>query len=285
MKFSVITPSFNQGRFIGRTLASVVQQSGAQIEHMVVDGGSTDETVEVLGRFDAGVRWVSERDRGQTDAINKGIRATSGDVIGWLNSDDIYYDGAIAAAAAFLANRPDVDVVYGLADHIGADDEYLEDYPSEPWRLERLKETCFICQPTIFFRRRVVEQFGMLDERLHYCMDYEYWIRLGRAGVRFALIGQKLAGSRMYGENKTLGARTKVHAEINDMMKRAFGKVPERWLTNYAHALVDGRLDRRVQPARYSREVAIESLRAAFRWNGAPSLRMCSRLARWAIGV
>ena len=102
MKVSVVTPSYNQGQFIQRTLESVATQSGAEIEHIVFDGGSTDKTVDVLKRFGSGVRWLSEKDKGQTDAVNKGIRATDSGIIGWLNSDDIYYPGAIARVVAFL---------------------------------------------------------------------------------------------------------------------------------------------------------------------------------------
>jgi glycosyltransferase involved in cell wall biosynthesis len=286
MKFSIVTPSFNQGRFIERTLASVARQDGAQIEHMVVDGGSSDDTVAILQRVGTrGLRWVSEPDRGQTDAINKGIRATDGDVIGWLNSDDIYYPGAIAAVAAYLEAHPEVDLVYGLADHIDADDRTIDLYPTQAWNLQRLEDTCYICQPAMFFRRRVVERFGQLDENLHFCMDYEFWLRLGRAGARFGFVDRKLAGSRMYGGNKTLSARMKVHLEINDMMKRTIGRVPERWLCNYAHVVVDQRLDRRREPVRFLRAVALESVRAALHWNQLPSLRMCGWLARWVAGV
>src|ERR1700704_3274046 len=118
VKVSVVTPSFNQGQFIQRTLESVAMQTGAEIEHVVFDGGSTDNTVDVLKRFDRGVRWGSEADNGQTDAANKGIRVTDGEIIGWLNSDDVYYPGAIARVVAFFESHADVDVVYGMADHI-----------------------------------------------------------------------------------------------------------------------------------------------------------------------
>lgn len=129
MKVSVVTPSFNQGKFIKRTLESVAMQTGAEIVHIVFDGGSTDDTVDLLKRFGQGVKWVSEKDKGQTDAVNKGIRATDGEIIGWLNSDDIYYPGAIARVVAFFETHPEVDVVYGMADHIDLNDQAFEAYP------------------------------------------------------------------------------------------------------------------------------------------------------------
>jgi glycosyltransferase involved in cell wall biosynthesis len=270
MKVSVVTPSFNQGRFIERTLRSVATQSGL-VNHMVVDGGSTDNTVDILKSFGGDLRWVSERDNGQSDAINKGIRGTDGDIIGWLNSDDIYYPDTISRVVAFFDAHPEIDVIYGMADHIDQNDKAFETYPSEPWNFERLKETCYICQPTAFFRRRVIEKHGLLDDDLHYCMDYELWLRLGKAGVRFAYLEDKLAGSRLYAENKTLGSRVKVHAEINDVLKKKFGKVPERWLWNYAHAVVEEKVNRSRQPRRFALCILIVATTAAWRWNGAIS--------------
>ena len=268
MKISVVTPSYNQGQFIQRTLDSVVSQGVADVEHVVFDGGSTDDTVAVLERFGPGIRWVSEKDRGQTDAVNKGIRATSGDIIGWLNSDDVYYPGAFERVIAFFDANPDVDVIYGMADHIDLVDHAFEAYPTEPWNFARLRDTCFICQPATFFRRRVVEQHGLLDERRNYCMDYEYWLRLGKAGVTFAYLEHRLAGSRLYAENKTLGSRLKVHAEINDMQKDLFGVVPDRWVWNYAHAVIDERVNRVTHPNLFAIRMIFVMLKAALRWNG-----------------
>jgi glycosyltransferase involved in cell wall biosynthesis len=266
MKVGVVTPSYNQGQFIERTIQSVLTQTGAEIEYVVFDGASTDNTVEILQRYSASVRWVSKKDGGQTDAVNKGIQATDGEIIGWLNSDDIYYPGAIERVVAYFAVHPDIDVVYGKADHIDLNDKAFESYPTEPWDFERLQFTCFICQPALFFRRRVVERYGLLDETLNYCMDYEYWLRLGKAGVRFGYLEEKLAGSRLYADNKTLGARVKVHREINDMFKKLFGRVPDRWLFNYAHAVVDEHAPKKYL---FSRIVclSVRSIGAALRWN------------------
>ena len=283
MKVSIVTPSFNQGGFIERTLESVANQAGVETEHVVFDGGSTDETVAVLRKHESDIRWVSEKDNGQTDAVNKGIRATDGEIIGWLNSDDIYYPGALARVVAYFEAHPDVDVVYGMADHIDVDDTPFEAYPTEPWNFERLQETCFICQPALFFRRRVVEQYGLLDESLNYCMDYEYWLRLGKAKVRFGYLEEKLAGSRLYADNKTLGARVKVHREINDMFKKVFGRVPDRWIFNYAHAVRDTKVDRVERPTRFAFGVAVCSMLAALRWNMRISFSMMKNIISWIV--
>jgi len=283
MKVSIVTPSFNQGRFIERTLRSVADQAtdGIEIEHLVFDGGSRDNTVDVLKGFEPEVRWVSQHDNGQTDAVNQGLRAAGGDVIGWLNSDDVYYPGAIARVVAYFEEHPDVDIVYGMADHIDVDDIAFEDYPSEAWNFERLKETCFICQPTLFLRRHVIEQHGVLDESLDYCMDYEYWLRLGNAGVRFAYLPHKLAGSRLYAENKTLGSRVKVHREINDMFKSLFGKVPDSWLFAYAHAVVESRTTREANPNLFVLKIGASALASAIRWNHGVSGTMINTTYTW----
>lgn len=285
MKVSIVTPSYNQGQFIERTLQSVASQvvEGVKIEHVVFDGGSTDETVEVLKRFPQ-VRWVSEKDDGQADAVNRGIRATDGEIIGWLNSDDIYYPDAISRVVAYFSAHPEVDVVYGMADHIGLDDHAFESYPSEPWDFERLQETCFICQPALFFRRRVVVEHGLLDASLHFCMDYEYWLRLGKAGVRFGYLQEKLAGSRLYADNKTLGSRLKVHREINDMFKSLFGRVPDRWLFNYAHVRSEARGKGSVAHPIVLARLSLDAVFSALYWNRRVSRQMLRKITDWHRG-
>jgi glycosyltransferase involved in cell wall biosynthesis len=284
MTVCVITPSFNQGRFIQRTIDSVIGQDVPDLEYVVFDGGSTDETIDVLRRYDPCLTWVSEKDRGQSHAVNKGLQATRAPVIGWLNSDDIYYPGAIKKVLDFFDGNPDVDVIYGMAEHIDIDDRAFEPYPTEPWDPDRLRDTCFICQPSVFFRRSVVERWGMLDERLNYCMDYEYWLRLAAGGAKFHYMQEKLSGSRLYAENKTLGSRVKVHAEINDMQRRLLGRVQDAWLYNYAHAVVDARIDRSKHPRRFVIELGLRSWLAAIRWNHSVSPDMRRLTGNWLLG-
>jgi glycosyltransferase involved in cell wall biosynthesis len=273
---SVLTPSFNQGRFIERTLESVAIQAGAKIEHLIFDGGSTDDTVEILRRRVPPVYWVSRKDKGQTDAVNQGILASSGEIIGWLNSDDVYYPGTIERVVKFLNGNPQVDVVYGMADHIDTADVIFEAYPTEPWDFERLKETCFISQPAVFFRRRVVDEYGLLDERLDYCMDYEFWLRLGESGARFAYLKEKLAGSRMYADNKTSRARIEVCEEILAMLREKFKRVPDKWLITYAHARAERHF--KANSFSFNALLILNSFGLSLKWNRYISKALCVRL-------
>ena len=281
MKVSIVTPSYNQGQFIARTMQSVASQTGAEIEHVVFDGGSTDDTVDVLKNLAQPVRWVSRKVKGQTDAVNQGIRATTGEIIGWLNSDDVYYVGTIAHVVSLFNENPDVDVVYGAADHIDINDQPFESYPTTQFNFQSLQERCFICQPALFFRRRLIDKFGALDETLNYCMDYEYWLRLGKEGVRFVYTERKLAGSRLYADNKTLGSRVKVHREINDMLKKVLGNVPDRWIMNYAHAVAEEKIVRQTNEKKFRLAVAMYSFSESIRCNKNLSSNLIKQIISW----
>jgi glycosyltransferase involved in cell wall biosynthesis len=177
---SVITPSLNQGRFIEETILSVKSQGYPRLEHLIIDGGSTDETLEILSRYDHLI-WVSELDRGQADAVNKGFRLAKGEIIGWLNSDDTYAAGTVSTAVDYLLRHPDTDLVYGDCHVIDEAGTMLEVGRSRPYNFRKLlvlDDT--IPQPTVFFHRRVVEKVGMLDPTLELAMDFNFWVRVGR---------------------------------------------------------------------------------------------------------
>ena len=238
MKLSIVTPSFNQGFFIRKTIESVLQQDYKNLEYIIMDGGSQDNTVQILREYDNEIYWESKEDKGQADAVNQGILRVTGEIIGWLNSDDIYYPGTFSIVMEAFEKNPEVKVIYGNAYHIDVDDNIIEEYYTEDFNFERLKDICYICQPSLFFRRSIIDQYGYLDERLHYCMDYEYWLRLAEY-EKFMRLNQFIAGSRLYPDNKTLGAQVKVHEEIVEMLKRNFGKVSSRWIYGLARAKVN----------------------------------------------
>jgi glycosyltransferase involved in cell wall biosynthesis len=278
MRISIVTPSLNQARFLEQCLASVDAQRGDGDEHLVFDGGSTDGSLDILRRRRAPLRWVSRRDKGQADAVNQGLRSVGGDIVGWLNSDDFYYPGAFDSVRAAFAGDPDLDVVYGQAEHVDIDGIAYERFPTEPWNPARLMETCYLCQPAVFFRRRIVERVGLLDDRLHFCMDYQYWLRLARAGLEVRDIPARLAASRMYAANKTMRSRIRMHAEINGMLRDQFATTPDRWLFNYGHALA-GRVTRRDRLRRtYGAIMVLGALFAAVRWNGRVSRSMVQEI-------
>jgi hypothetical protein len=274
MKVSIVTPSYNQAQFIERTIQSVLSQDVPSLEYVVFDGGSTDGTCDVLKRYEDRLKWVSQSDKGQADAVNQGIAATDGEIIGWLNSDDIYYSGTLQRVVTFFSEHPNVDVVYGMADYVDVDDRAFDAYPTESWDFEWLKRTCFICQPALFFRRSVVDRFGLLDPTLMYCMDYEYWLRIAAGGAKFAYVRQKLAGSRMYPQNKTLRAQLEVRREINDMLGRRLGSVPDRWLYIYAHHVAELRVNQNAQSRMFGPHLAVQMMLAALRWNRGISAEM-----------
>ncbi|MGC9453701.1 MAG: glycosyltransferase family 2 protein [Phycisphaerae bacterium] len=278
---SIVTPSLNQGRFLERAIRSVLDQEGVEVEHFVADGGSTDESPDILRRYRGSVRWVSEPDSGQSSAVNRGLAATGGEIIGWLNSDDVYYPAAVESAVAALQADEEIDVVYGRANWIDQSDAVMAEYPTEPWDPERLMETCFICQPAVFFRRRVLERFGLLDESLQYCMDYEYWLRLARGGARFAYIDEVLAGSRLHPDTKTLSRRLEVHSEICRMFRERFGRVPGAWLLGYGKAVAASAGLGPDRPAAYVARTIWASMKAAVRYNGRVDRQWVSAVGGW----
>lgn len=240
---SIITPSLNQGKFIERTILSVLSQDYPDLEYIVIDGGSRDNTLEILNKYDDRIKWISESDRGQADAVNKGLKLAKGEILGWLNSDDTYNPGAVRKAVEQFMRDPHIIMVYGDALFIDRDDRVAGKYPTEDFSLARLHDTCFICQPAVFFKQEVIKTIGTLDTCLQTCMDYDYWIRVGKAFPAECILylkGEYLADSRMYMENKTYTMRETVYREGMNIQKKYFGRASKLWIWGYVKELVIG---------------------------------------------
>jgi glycosyltransferase involved in cell wall biosynthesis len=268
IRISVVTPSFNQGRFVERTIRSVLQQDYSELEYVICDGGSADNTSDVLTRYADKIRAIVEPDRGQADAVNKGIRATSGEVIGWLNSDDVYRPGALITVAAYFQRRPNVDLLYGDATLIDDSDRVIGRYYTQPWCRSLLPRRPFLCQPAVFFRRRVVERFGLLDQELQFNIDYEYWLRLARGGARFAYVPWTLASSRIYSHTKTATGGPRIHEELNVMLKRYVTRIPDAWILTHTHAILREESPAAFRsPLQFAVAVSLTSLRLSLQTN------------------
>lgn len=180
-RVTIVTPSYNQASYLEQTINSVLDQCYPNLEYIIIDGGSTDGSVEIIQRYERSLSyWVSEPDRGQGHAINKGWQRATGEVIAYLNSDDVYLPGAVTASARFLFENPDTDLVYAGIRHMDENGTVFNLVDAPAFALSRLTQSCFIQQPTVFLRHRLYERIGPISEQLHFALDYEYWLRSAR---------------------------------------------------------------------------------------------------------
>ena len=227
---SVVTPSYNQAQFIEENILSVKSQDYPNIEHIIIDGGSTDETVEILKRYEGtyNLRWVSEPDEGHADAVNKGFAMSRGEIVGWLNSDDVYFDrGTISAVVEVFQKHPEADIIYGDCVYIWEDGTILRVQCVPGFRYSRLLRGCFLEQPAVFFRRHVVKKHK-LDKRLKVAIDYEYWLRIGRE-YRFVHIHRILAADRNHRGRISVVQTDKLKAVGAQLREQYLGQ-PSLWL-------------------------------------------------------
>jgi glycosyltransferase involved in cell wall biosynthesis len=227
MKFSIVTPSFNSAAYIEATLRSIADQGYPDVENIVMDGGSRDGTVDILRRF-PGVTWTSEKDAGQSDALNKGFRRCTGDILAWQNADDLYLPGAFAAVAECFRSHPEVDVVYGDYQLVRGDGSWLCDVRAVEWNPWLFSHGRFVpMQPTAFWRRRVYEQIGDLDVGLHYCMDVDFFAKAAKR-FKFRRIPAMLGQFRVHEGSKTQNRANdrKVKAEHHKVLSAHFGYGP-----------------------------------------------------------
>lgn len=212
---SIITPTFNQARYIEATIRSVLAQDHPRIEYIIVDGGSTDGTVDILKKYETRIAsWVSESDKGQTDAINKGFARAQGDILAWINSDDTYNAGAVSAAVKFLEGHPEVGMVYGDCNFIDEMGRVIGKFNSAQTNLRLLRRGyVHIPQQTMFFRADLWRQVGPLDPSFYFAMDYDLWTRIA-ARSQIQYIPETWANFRLHASGKTIVADDRCWPEM-----------------------------------------------------------------------
>jgi glycosyltransferase involved in cell wall biosynthesis len=218
-RVSVVVPSYNHARFLRAAIDSVLAQAHAPLELIVVDGGSHDGSVDILRSYGDRLQFVSERDRGQADAINRGFARSTGDILCWLNSDDMFMPGVIPRVVRAFDEHPEAEFVYGRGWEIDEAGRVIEEagvLTFDLWRL--IHQRNFIQQPSCFFRRSLMERVGPVDESLHYVMDWDLWIRF--AAYRGLFVDEFWSYNRVHRQNKTQSGQFRRWAEIRRMVHR-----------------------------------------------------------------
>jgi len=256
-KISIVTVSYNQCQFIEENILSVINQDYPNVEHIIIDAGSTDGTLEILKKYDKHLNWVSEPDKGQSDGLNKGFRKATGDIIGWINSDDCLAPGALKKVGNFFKEHPDEIAVTGDQAYIDEAGNQQSIVKSKPYSYDYLVNHAIgVTQNSTFFRRLVFDKIGYLDESLHYAMDHELFIRIASL-KEIPYIPETLAYFRIQEDAKTAKGRYYFSRELIKIRKKYNGslmspairtdyfyvaKEPLRrikWLRNAVHKLID----------------------------------------------
>ncbi|MDP3970728.1 MAG: glycosyltransferase family 2 protein [bacterium] len=213
MKVSIITPSYNQKNFIAQTIESVINQRGDfELEYIIIDGSSTDGSIDIIKKYaamDARIKWLSEEDRGQSHAINKGLKMATGDIVAYLNSDDVYLKDALKKLVAEFSKQKDLKWLYGgcnIIDESGDETRGIitkyKEWLGKKYSYNKLLVVNFISQPAVFWRRDLLDEIGFINEDEHLVMDYEYWCRLGKKYQPYKLT-DNIAAFRSYTDNKS----------------------------------------------------------------------------------
>lgn len=226
MKFSIVTPSLNQGAYIEKTIKSVLEQKGVDLEYIVVDGESTDETIRILKKYRKKLKFISEKDTGQPEATNKGFRMSKGDILAWINSDDEYLPDTLIKVEKYFKDNPKCMMVYG--------DYWIKNSREEI--ISKIKEIDFnkniflggvnyIFQPTVFFKRGLWEKLGGFNEKLQYTFDTEWWLKVIKEGYPIGHLRSYLAVARLHAQCKTIKNRAKMLSELDKVFGYPNGRI------------------------------------------------------------
>jgi glycosyltransferase involved in cell wall biosynthesis len=218
---SIITPSFNQARYLEATIQSVLSQDYAPIEYLLIDGGSTDDSVEIIKKYeDRFAYWVSEKDNGQAEAINKGLIRAKGEIVAWLNSDDYYLTHTISAVVKIFEENPGVVMVYGDMLAVDEQGQTINVLKYKQLSLEDLLCFQIIGQPSVFFRRAVLEKTGLLDTSFHFLLDHHLWLRIAQQG-KILYIPEIWSAARYHSEAKNRAKAAEFGREAFRILDRA----------------------------------------------------------------
>ena len=220
-KITIITPSFNQGRFIESTILSVINQDYPNLEYIIIDGGSTDNTTAIIKKYQQHFTyWISEKDSGQSEAINKGLKLCKGDIINWLNSDDLLLPGSLKKIAALFEQHPGAVMVHGRIAYFGDENYFSANLPLKDLE-ERYPAHICMPQPACFFKRKLIDEQGLLDEALHFSMDTDLYVR---AALHYQIVqvGDIFAKFRLHDKSKSVSVFNKIFLEDN---KKIFSRV------------------------------------------------------------
>jgi glycosyltransferase involved in cell wall biosynthesis len=232
-KISIVTPSYNQGRFLERTILSILNQNYPNLELIIIDGGSTDESLEIIKKYEKYIAyWVSEKDKGQSDGLNKGFMKATGDIIGWQNSDDIYLPRAFFKIVQVFKENPNVDIVYGNRYDIDEDDKIIGRTIFNRFsRIVYLYEDVGFClsTQTTFWKKELFSKVGLLDVNLKFAMDYEWIMRAAFKGAKFYYLPFYLGAIRRHKLAKTeMFLGTSIHQKESDEVAKKYGR--KKWL-------------------------------------------------------
>lgn len=238
-RVTIVTPSYNQAQFLEETIESVLNQDHPNLEYVVIDGGSTDGSVDIIRKYSSRLAyWVSEPDRGQTDAINKGLEHASGEILGWLNSDDVFEPGSIREAVEHLNRHSQSQAVFGDADFIDPQGNFESHFEGRAFKAPKMFFERFVPQPAVFFRRSALEQAGGLNPSLHYAMDYDLWWKMALVGP-IDYVPRTWAKYRRHPDSKSTTSQAWQWTEAAASLKELFARsdIPAEWRKYKAQAM------------------------------------------------